>query len=836
MSGETDRPTHSPFGLSLIVFAAGACLMCFEIIGAMTVAPYFGSTVYVWGSVLVVFMGALSLGYVLGGRVADVRPDVRLLSLLAVGAGLLVMISPLIGPAVCGLLLRVDAGVVVNRFRPLLAIAILFFLPSMLLGMITPIAIRVASTALASVGRVVGRLYALNAVGSVVGTLIATFVLGVLFGNRAILIGCGLTLGLVGLACMYLQRNIARAGPPVSHPHIRKAPDEAGAAVPGLRPLVFVCGMVLMSLQVIGGAQIAPYFGSTVFVWGSVITVFLVALAVGYRLGGRIADRWPTMRALATVVVAAGIAILVVPIIAPALCGALLRTAPGQQINVLRPLVASLALYAVPIGLLAMVAPFAVRLGTRRVGGVGGVAGRFYALSTLGNVAGVFLATFVLISAVGRTGLFEWAGFTAVLAAALALCIYERKRTDGQPPVLVSVVLLVAVGLLAFRAPKPPILPLVDRSRERSVGIVEAEDGGRWHLIEHIQARPPYHSLRRVIARRDSPYHHMAVIENAAVTQTVLGPEAFRADQVRLVGGEWRPVTPREALRPAGPGHYRDLRFDQYTQSSVMLDSAARRLHQPYTSGTLYSTMLHLPFVLNRDIRTVLVIGGGGGVVPMIFREHYAERGIRIDAVEIDPEVVRVAREFFGLVEDEQLRVHVRDGRMFVHNADDRYDLIILDAYTAGGRIPFHLTTREFIAECGDLLTDDGLLLMNVISALDGPRSKLFRAEYKTFREVFGPDRVYVFPRDGRREMRDRTQNVMLVVTGRATDRRLSKQEVVRRADREVRAGRIELRDVAYYARQMLTTADLAGIPLDDVPVLTDDYAPVDFMVVPLEE
>ncbi len=836
MSEVTAQPVHSSFGLSLIVFAAGACLMCFEIIGAMTVAPYFGSTVYVWGSVLAVFMGALSLGYVLGGRVADVRPDVRLLSLLAAVAGLLVMVSPLIGPAVCGLLLRVDAGVVLNRFRPLIALALLFFLPSMLLGMITPIAIRVASTALSTVGSVVGRLYALNAVGSVVGTLIATFVLGVLFGNRAILIGCGATLVLVGLACASLQRNIARAGPPVSRPRGLKAPDESDAPVPGLRPLVFVCGMVLMSLQVIGGAQIAPYFGSTVFVWGSVITVFLVALAVGYRIGGRFADRWPTMRALATVVVAAGIGILVVPIIAPALCNALLRTAPGQQINVLRPLVASLALYAVPIGLLAMVAPFAVRLGTRRVGGVGGVAGRLYALSTLGNVAGVFLATFVLVSAVGRTGLFEWAGFTAVLAAALALCVYERKRTDGRPPVLVSAVLLVAVGLLAFWAPKPPILPLVNRSRERAVGIVEAADGGRWHLIEHIQAQPPYHSLRRVIARRDSPYHHMAVIENAAVNQTVLGTEAFRADQVRLVGGEWRPVTPRGTLRPAGPGHYRDLRFDQYTQSSVMLDSAARHLHQPYTSGTLYSTMLHLPFVLNRDIRSVLIIGGGGGVVPMIFREHYSERGIRIDAVEIDPEVVRVAREFFGLVEDEHLRVHVQDGRMFVHNTDDRYDLIILDAYTAGGRIPFHLTTREFIADCADRLTDDGLLLMNVISALDGPRSKLFRAEYKTFGQVFGADRVYVFPRQGRRELRDRTQNVMLIATGPAGERRLSKQEVIRRADREVAAGRIRLRPVAHFAREMLTTADLAGIPLDDVPVLTDDYAPVDFMVVPLEE
>ncbi|MFW6158377.1 MAG: fused MFS/spermidine synthase, partial [Planctomycetota bacterium] len=356
MSKRTDEQVHSALGLGLLVFAAGACLMCVEIIGAMAIAPYFGSTVYVWGSVLAVFMGALSLGYVLGGRVADVRPDVRVLSLLAVGAGLLVMLVPLAGAPVCGTLLRVDAGAVLNRLRPLVALLLLFFLPSMLLGMITPVAVRIASTALATVGRVVGRLYALNTLGSVVGALVSTFVLVLLFGNRAILVGCGAVLGLVGLVCLYLQRSLAVAGPPVSRRGTRRAPADSAGRVPGLRPLVFACGMVLMSLEVIGGAEIAPYFGSSVFVWGSVITVFLGALAVGYRLGGRLADRWPTMRALATVVVAAGIGILLVPILVPPLCKALLGASPGLEINVLRPLVASVVLYVVPIGLLAMVA------------------------------------------------------------------------------------------------------------------------------------------------------------------------------------------------------------------------------------------------------------------------------------------------------------------------------------------------------------------------------------------------------------------------------------------------------------------------------------------------
>ncbi|MFO7897700.1 MAG: fused MFS/spermidine synthase, partial [Planctomycetota bacterium] len=387
----------------------------------------------------------------------------------------------------------------------------------------------------------------------------------------------------------------------------------------------------------------------------------------------------------------------------------------------------------------------------------------------------------------------------------------------------------------AFWAPKPSVLPLVEKGAERAIGVVAAQ-GRRWHVIEYPYVEPPVHSLRRIRAERESPYHHMAIVDNAVICSDVLGPAAFRGDQVRLADGTWVAVNPRPSLRQGKRGNHRDLKFDQYTESSVMLDETAEHIREPYTSGTTYSTLLHLPFVFKSDIRRVLIVGGGGGIVPVIFRKHYGDRGLSIDVVEIDPEVVRVAKEFFGLVEDDQLRVHVQDGRMFVHNSEETYDLIILDAYTAGGRIPFHLTTREFLTECRNHVTDDGVVLMNVISALDGRKSDLFRAEYKTFNEVFGRERVYVFPKDGERDAFNRSQNVMLIANGRSQERRLSKGEIGRRAARAVRTGRIRLEAVAGYAREMVSRADLDGLSLQDVPVLTDNYAPVDFMVVTLEE
>ena len=683
MGEHREAARYSAPALALLVFAAGGGLMCMEIVGGMTVAPYFGSNVFVWGSVISVFMGALSLGYVLGGRVADTNPGAGTLSALTLAAGALVVVVPLIGPRLCRALLRADLGPGLNPLLPLFAVMLLYFLPTMLLGMISPIAVRIASAALTSVGRVTGKIYAVTTLGSVFGALLSTFVLVTFFGNRVILLGCGVVLVVVAFVCFYLNRGVVGGGP------TGKARMPAGDVkpIPGLRPLVFACGMVLMSLEVIGGAAIAPFFGSSVFVWGSVITVFLGALSVGYVAGGKLADRRTTMMALATVVVAAGIATLVVPLVAPAVCNALVGTSSGGR-NVLRPLFASLILYFVPITLFAMVAPFAVRLSTPRVGSVGGVAGRLYALSTLGNVVGVLLTTFVLISAIGKTHLFELGGVGAVLVAVLAVFIHNRAREDGGQPWLVSGLLVLAVVALAL-VTKPDLVPLADHAEE----VVGSAKGG-WSVVK-LKDRE-YYVLRRIRAQRESPYHHLAVIEEKVLP---VGEKFTTQEGKAFLVGQTDPM-----------GNRRQLRFDQYVESAVLLDADAKKIRQPYASGTTYSDLLHLPFIFNTEVRNVLIIGGGGGVVPMIFRNSYPR--LSIDVVEIDPVVVGMAKRWFGLRLDERLRMHVQDGRMFIHNSKKRYDLIILDAYTAGGRIPFHLTTKEFLTEVREHLTKRGVGLM----------------------------------------------------------------------------------------------------------------------------
>jgi spermidine synthase len=110
--------------------------------------------------------------------------------------------------------------------------------------------------------------------------------------------------------------------------------------------------------------------------------------------------------------------------------------------------------------------------------------------------------------------------------------------------------------------------------------------------------------------------------------------------------------------------------------------------------------------------RRVLIVGLGGGTMATYLHAHFPEA--RIDAVEIDPEVLAVAKRFFGFTEDARVAAHVEDGRAFVERAPPgSYDLIFLDAY-AGEAVPRHLATREFLAEVRERLAPGGVAIGNL--------------------------------------------------------------------------------------------------------------------------
>jgi spermidine synthase len=147
-----------------------------------------------------------------------------------------------------------------------------------------------------------------------------------------------------------------------------------------------------------------------------------------------------------------------------------------------------------------------------------------------------------------------------------------------------------------------------------------------------------------------------------------------------------------------------------------------------------YTRMMMSGLLVNPAPKRILVVGMGGGTLPLALAALLPDS--HIDIVEIDSAVVRMAREYFGFASGPRLRVVVQDARVYGKRAalrGERYDLILLDAFTAD-YIPEHLMTAEYLAETRALLTDDGVLTANTFGI-----SRLYDHESTTYESIFGP-------------------------------------------------------------------------------------------------
>lgn len=198
--------------VKFVVFLCGAIVMSFEILGSRVLAPNFGSSVFVWGSLISVFLAGLSAGYYLGGRLADINPSSRKLSLIIIAPGLLLVTFPLYSGAISDWIFMKDLGV---RTSPLIASSVLFLIPSVFLGIVSPYTAKLMICSLHTSGKTIGTLYALSTLGSIIGTLITSFYLITLAGVNALIMGQGVLL--IGLAIplyfMNLSCSIEQTGP-----------------------------------------------------------------------------------------------------------------------------------------------------------------------------------------------------------------------------------------------------------------------------------------------------------------------------------------------------------------------------------------------------------------------------------------------------------------------------------------------------------------------------------------------------------------------------------------------------------------------------------------------
>lgn len=160
--------------LEVTVFVCGAVVMVYEIIGSRIVSPFIGTSTYVWTSLIGVILASLSLGYWIGGRLADKKPDVKILAFVIFLAGGLVSLTVLIKDVILTAVASAPTGL---ELKSLLAAVLLFAPASVALGFVTPYAIRLKMRSVTDSGATVGRLYALSTIGSIAGTFAAGFFL-----------------------------------------------------------------------------------------------------------------------------------------------------------------------------------------------------------------------------------------------------------------------------------------------------------------------------------------------------------------------------------------------------------------------------------------------------------------------------------------------------------------------------------------------------------------------------------------------------------------------------------------------------------------------------------
>jgi len=188
----------------------------------------------------------------------------------------------------------------------------------------------------------------------------------------------------------------------------------------GLEALVFCVGAATLGAEIAAARLIAPAFGASTVVWANTIAVVLLALAIGYWGGGRLADRHPRGTVLCAVVLAAAALLACVPLAAAPLLGG----TQNALSELLGSLLAMLVLVAPPVLVLGAVAPWAIRLRLAAVEDAGEVAGRLYALSTAGSLAGTFAAALVLLPLIGTR--LTFLSFAALLAVAAVPGVARR--------------------------------------------------------------------------------------------------------------------------------------------------------------------------------------------------------------------------------------------------------------------------------------------------------------------------------------------------------------------------------------------------------------------------
>jgi spermidine synthase/MFS family permease len=842
---------------SFIAFIVSFCIMVVELVAGRVMAPLVGSSLYTWTSIIGVVLAGISLGAYLGGVLADWFPRHFTLGVLIFLSGLAtlslipvtdyVAASNAFGLGATGELPS-TAGFI---YRIVALTAIVFFLPATIMGMVSPVVVKLAVSNVSTSGNTIGRIYSFSTLGSILGTFFTGFYLVEAMGVRSILSTVGVIL-LYGapLFCMlfdglsdgrgsfspprlaawilfilgsfwlaqavmhwyFVAHNLGEAdvrrvwevfakwekeandahwtmirdaalvaisfvlagicwglggfvgrvvlrppeggrvawpgtasnrpvdfGPPprvnVADPLAAEpaaldevAPDVARAsAVVRYAGLInFVASFCILAMELIAGRLLAPSVGVSLYSWTSIIGVVLAGISLGAYLGGKLADLCPSWITVGVLFLIAGLAVATIPFMtdwsgdgkfmeekADAHYG--LTKFYGFDVPLMyRILAVTVLVFFVPSLIMGMISPVVNRLAVSSLQTTGATVGKIYAWSTAGSILGTFVTGFYLVEFMGTRTVAYSIAAVLVLLAPVFMGLFSEIRFARLCFSLGCVLLLVG-ALCVIGVYREPIgLPLRNATVEDSNG----------NPVKDSRGRP-----RKVWTQRDDSW-------DAKLNPTTGKIDWVQSEDSRrtLIYKESDYYTIKVWDQETLDHHTRTLYLDHLTHSYTDMRNP---YHLKYQYLKIYEEVVAWWRTKQAGREDFLFIGGGGYTLPRCYVHQYPKA--RVDVVEIDPWVIKVAREYLGINQEPRITSYNQDGRWFVMNWKEQYDFIFGDAFNDLS-IPYHLTTKEFNQHVKNRLKPGGMYMALVIDSIkDG---ELLPSYIRTLQEVFGTDHV----------------------------------------------------------------------------------------------
>jgi predicted membrane-bound spermidine synthase len=438
----------------LIVFLANAAILVLQMIAGRLLSPLIGVSLATWTAVIGMFLAGISLGNWFGGRLADRSPrPVWLNGALALGGlAALAMLGVVFAPGAERLFRLLPFGLRIVALTFLTC-----FPPSFALSLLTPLAIKLSLPDVGRAGRVAGLIYGLGTLGSLVGAFLTSLVLLSYFSLNTIILGVAGALFLLSLV------PAGRAGPaPLETDDPGGADEPASAAAPPTPPsalagnlplaaaIVGLTSFCSMALELSASRLLAPEVGVSLYSWTGIIGVILAAMALGNLLGGWLADRWPRTELLGLCLFLAGLSCLAIL----ALFTPLTESEVFKEFGLIGYIVSLVAAaFFLPMLLLGTVSPQVTRLALADLGHAGRVAGRLYAWSTAGAIAGTFATGWALVALLGVHRLLALLGMM-LIAVAIVAGRFDRRPLLWVPATLVAVAALCGLkGMGKLRSP-----------------------------------------------------------------------------------------------------------------------------------------------------------------------------------------------------------------------------------------------------------------------------------------------------------------------------------------------------------------------------------------------